>query len=472
MEKNSGMRILTINTNDIRGGAARIAWTLHQSYLQRGLEASMAVGRKDGRDPSVQIVPNEKFQRFHRRTFIEWAKKIRGSAQPSAPAKHFSNLLLWLAEPERRWEKARGGQDFYYPGTRALLGNGVPRPDLIHCHNLHGGFFDLRMLPQWSKERPVVFTLHDAWLLSGLCHYAFDCERWKIGCGDCPYLSRFTKSRIDSTAGNWQQKQKLYRNSRFYVATPSQWLMDSVKQSMLQPAIADQRVIPNGIDLEIFKPADKAAVREQLGLPQNARILLFTAEGVRGNLYKDYHTIQKAVRQLAEQTPERLVLLALGEDGVTESWGKAEIRFCGFLYQTHEMVKYYQAADVYLHAAHADNFPNVVLEALACGCPVVATAVGGIPEQIHGLDWPGATAFKALENFPRSDVNRATGLLVPYQEGNAMAEAVLYLFDRPQLMQQLADNAARDARRRFDAQRMIQEYLSWYQEILVRQQSH
>ena len=108
-------------------------------------------------------------------------------------------------------------------------------------------------------------------------------------------------------------------------------------------------------------------------------------------------------------------------------------------------IRYYQAADIYIHAAKADNFPNTVLEALACGTPVIATDVGGIPEQID---------------------DGKTGFLVPPGNPKEMAAAMQKILQDTSLHHQMSLQAAETARRRFDVNQMVAEYLKWYREIL------
>ena len=123
---------------------------------------------------------------------------------------------------------------------------------------------------------------------------------------------------------------------------------------------------------------------------------------------------------------------------------------------------YFQAADLYLHAANADTFPNVVLEALACGTPIIATAVGGISEQIKGLTDTGMPVSK-LDQF---GADEATGVLVKAGDASAMAIAGEKLLKDESLRYRLAHNAANDARRRFDLNREVLEYLDWYRQLV------
>jgi glycosyltransferase involved in cell wall biosynthesis len=108
---------------------------------------------------------------------------------------------------------------------------------------------------------------------------------------------------------------------------------------------------------------------------------------------------------------------------------------------------YYRAADVYLHATRADTFPNVILEALACGTPVVATSVGGIPEQIE---------------------EGVTGFLTPPGDARAMATRIEQLLSDDALRRRFAAAAIESARRHFGLDRQINDYLAWYQEIIAR----
>jgi glycosyltransferase involved in cell wall biosynthesis len=361
----------------------------------------------------------------------------------------------------------RGVEDFRFPGTWQLLKLTPQPPDIVHCHNLHGGYFDLRALPWLCQQVPVVLTLHDAWLLSGHCGHSFDCERWKTGCGHCPDLTIYPAIRKDATAYNWRCKQEIYSKSRLYVATPCHWLMKKVEQSMLAPAVAEARVIPHGVDLSIFQPGDRRAARAALNLPQDAMVLLFTANGIRQNLWKDYQTMRAAVAQLAERLHDRRVLfIALGEDAPAERIGHAQVDFVPYQQDRYVVARYYQAADVYVHAAKVDTFPNAVLEALACGTPVVATAVGGIPEQVKGFALAHGGSHSLDLN--RSGVDEATGILVPPGHAEWLAHCLELLISDAFLRHRLSTNAACDAQWRFDLNRVVEAYLDWYRAILQR----
>ncbi|MEJ7809946.1 MAG: glycosyltransferase [Gemmatimonadaceae bacterium] len=454
------LRILQVSITDRGGGAEQIAWRLFESFRARGHRSWLAVGQKRSADPDVFVIPNH----VGRGPWYDFWQGVAARAEGVRGAWRVGEPARALAEPTRTIDRYRGFEDFHFPGTGRLLDLTPELPDVIHCHNLHGRYFDLRALQWLSHRRPVVLTLHDPWLLSGHCSHSLECDRWETGCGQCPDLTLHQRVERDATAHNWRRKQAIYVASRLHVATPSRWLMDRVQRSMLAPAAAETRVIPHGVDLTVFRPLDRRAARETLGIPADARVLLFTANGIRRHRIKDYETLRSAVALVAAHLrAQRVLFVALGDGSPSERIGEAEIRFVPFQDDPQVVARYYQAADIYIHAARADTFPNVVLEALACGKPVVATAVGGIPEQVRSL--AGGVDTGAWQSYTR---DQATGALVPLGDAAGLAAAVERLLGDDALLEQVGANAVADARARFDLQRHADDYLRWYDELRRR----
>jgi glycosyltransferase involved in cell wall biosynthesis len=446
------LSILQVNTFDVGGGAEQVAMNLLRSYRSRGHGSWLAVGFRRSAEGDILEVPNNQERNPWTRAWGAFAKALEPVSQRRrwlAPARRVS---LGLARPLRAIDREIGREDFGFPGTWRIP-ELAPEPiSILHGHNLHGAYFDLRALPSISHKVPTVLTLHDAWLLSGHCAHSFGCERWLQGCGSCPDLTIYPAVRRDSTAYNWRRKQQIFARSALYVATPSEWLMNKVRRSMLGPSLLETRVIPNGVDLAVFRPGDRLSARQELGIPAEAAVLLFAAHGIRANPWKDFEMLRRVLQAVAERTKGRhLLFVALGEEAPTEQVGSAELRFAPFRTDATATARYYQAADVYVHAARADTFPNTVLEALACGTPVVATAVGGIPEQI---------------------IDGRTGFLVPPGDVDKMTEAVLTLLDDASLRASMSANATEDAALRFGLDRQVDAYLNWYRQILEDRVRH
>jgi glycosyltransferase involved in cell wall biosynthesis len=459
------LRILQVSTADIAGGAEKVAWSLFQTYRARGHDTWLAVGIKRTDDPDVLLFPSQDGSSQWTRSWWSVYTRLRPHAGHVRGAWWLARLARAAADPRRLGPARRGLEDFAFPGTRRLLDLPGQPPDIVHCHNLHGGYFDLRALPWLSERAPVLLTLHDAWLLSGHCAHSFDCERWKVGCGHCPDLTIYPAVRRDATAYNWETKRDAYARSRLYVATASTWLMEKVRQSMLAPGVVEARVIPNSVDLSVFHPGDRQAARAQLSIPQDGAVALFAAHGVRLNIWKDYHMMRSAVAKAATRLHGRkLFFIGLGEKAPPTHIGEADVRFVPFQDDPATVAAYYRSADVYLHAARAETWGLTITEALACGTPVVATAVGGIAEQVKGL----RVSDHGLADFDLNTYNahEATGFLVSAGDADSMARGIECLLNDGQLRGQLGANAAADARKRFSLQGQAERYLSWYREIV------
>jgi glycosyltransferase involved in cell wall biosynthesis len=452
--------ILQVSTADERGGAESVARNLFREYRLRGYRSQMAVGFKMEDDPDIFVVPNEDVRGGWERFWLQRSAALE--SLDVGGASRAARLARLAGQPAKVIDQWIGVEDFHFAGTRRILGL-ADSPDIVHCHNLHGGYFDLRALQWLSAQRPVVITMHDAWLLSGHCVHSLACERWETGCGSCPDLTLYPAIRRDATGHNWRRKRRIYERSRLYVATPCQWLMDKVHRSILKEGTVATKVIPHGVDLTQFHPTPRAIVREQLAIPADADVLVFAANRVRQNIWKDYATMRTAVEMVsAIAKGKRTIFIALGDVGGPERIGSAEVRFVPYEKDPKAVARYYSAADLYIHAARVDTFPNVILEALACGVPVVGTAVGGIPEQLKGLSCFGANIHPLNTHCADS----ATGILVPPGEPEAMAHAIVSLLRDAGLRTQMSVNAAADARLRFDLQRHVTDYLNFYGEIL------
>ena len=443
----SPLRILQVNAYDEGGGAEQVVQNLHTQYQTLGYPAQLAVGEQRTQNTSAIAIPKKIQDNWWSRLclgiknqLLPLDTRVRGVARLR---KALGDLAIgWDVVP--RW---RGMEEFHFPGTPELLKLNDFAPTLIHAHNLHGNYFDLRALKALSVSVPIVLTLHDAWLLSGNCAHSFGCERWKTGCGQCPDIHIYPGLARDTTALNWQRKKSIYTHSKLFIATPSQWLLDKVKQSILAPAIIETRVIPNGVDKAIFKPAPRAQVRQTLGLPLEPTIFLFAANGIRQNPFKDYETLREAIQTLARYTTQAVLLLALGEEGADEVFGSVRIRYVGRIADPQQVAAYFQAANWYVHASKADTFPNSILEAMACATPVIASSVGGIPEQVQ---------------------NEKTGLLVAPRDAAALADALQRVITHPEMGVAMGAAAFERVQSLYTLEKQAQAYLDWFKAIQKR----
>lgn len=456
------MQITQVNYQDVLGGAERMAYDIHTALGQHGHHSTLYVSKKKSDDANIIELDPDTDHALLAQFFIDLARLLEGRKK-NRFTHYGSKMLRAAASPAAFLRWWRGEEEFNFAKTRYLLENSHNSAQILHLHNLHGGYFDLRLLPRLCDKQPVTITLHDEWMFTGHCGYASACMNWETGCGNCPDLESYPAIRVDNTRHNLQQKRDIYKQCRFYVTTPSQWLMDRVQRSVLADSIIDSRVINNGVDTSIFHPAGKDTVRARLDIDKDAFVGLFIANYFKTSRAKDFKTIDEAVRKLAQANSHRkVILIAIGEDLGTDNVENLEIRTLPYMDDRSILACYYQAADVYLHAAFTEIWGLTVTEAMACGVPVVATATGGVPEQVRLLPGYGITKHEG------ATAEEATGVLV--EEGNSqqMCEALTLLIDDQSLRAQLGANASAVAGENFGSAKMLKQYLDWYADIIDR----
>lgn len=460
------LRVLTISTSDVAGGAEMMARSLHQAYSRAGVNAVMAVGSRRGTDPSVIDLRSLE-------PFSPWrllADTVEAVALPAAGKIPGAGAIVRTARrwrhPQRARDQRAGIESWDFPASHALLKLAAEPGTVVHAHNLHGDWFDLRLLEQLRGIAPVVLSLHDAWLLSGHCAHSFDCQRWRTGCGECPDLTIYPSVERDATAENWRRKREIFLASRLNVATPNHWLMDRVDESMLRPGLQSAKLIPYGIDLETFTPGDRGAARRELGIPAGADLLLASAHQMRFNMWKDPALLRSAVSRVAAALPRReIICVALG--GAAEEERVGDARFLSVFESDHRrLALWYRAADIFVHPSRMDTQPLVVLEALACGTPVVATAVGGIPELLAGAGDPAS-----LDAIGDGAEAPSGGVLTPPGDAESMSRALVTLLERPLLRAAMSRAGLADARKRFDLTVCAAAYIAWFEQIQERRNS-
>lgn len=446
-----GLRIVQVNLQLDRGGDGRVVSELHKRYRALGYDASLIVGRGTTTGENEWLLPNEEFRSLWAKTILRVADAIGDDRR------QLQRIARWAAEPRRYLRRRMGFEDFDYPATLPVLMEMVRGGrTIVHFHNLHGGYFDLRVLPDVCRKAPLVLTLHDQWAFTGHCAQSIDCERWRVGCGRCPDLTIYPGIPRDRTADNFVLKRDVFSRTRIHLTTPSQWLMDRARASLLASAIEDARVIPNGIDTSVFRPASPHEARARLGLRTDATVVLCPGWAARSDFKVDHEAFRSVLRSLASSEPEATVLFLGSPDEGTGTIEGVPIVHRSYERDTKLVADHYRAATVYLHPARAETFGMSVLEAQACGVPVVATDVGGIPELISSL--MPTTANRGRAGPP-------TGVLVDPTAAGMSHALSLVLSDAP-LRARLGANAAQQTASEFSITRQVERNLAWYREIL------
>ena len=349
-----------------RGGAARAALRLHNSLLTVGLESLVLVQRKTSRDQTIQEwAPRSSFtERVQRRLRQEYLDRLKASYRKTRePWDVFSD------------DRSRIG------GQLAATLNAF---DVIHWHWI-AGFVDIGKILSRLKK-PVIWTLHDESAVTGGCHYDHECSRWQIGCGRCPQLGSNSKS--DMSSRSWRRKRAIFEEAgaNLQIVAPSKWLSEYASRSVF---FRNTRIseIPNGIDCRRFVPNCRMEMRRLLGIRDHQKAILFIA-AAQTHRRKGAAVLQKALARTPLLEGCEVVLLSVGSGAGFEGCGVPFIDL-GRLERDELLAGVYAAADVFVIPSLQDNLPNTVLEALACGTPVIGSDTGGIPDMVR----PGETGW-------------------------------------------------------------------------------
>lgn len=269
------------------------------------------------------------------------------------------------------------------------------RPDIINLHNLHGAApwgWGPRLAAIAARFAPVVWTLHDMWSFTGRCAYSYECRRFETGCtSECPTPNEPPTLPAEQIAHAWAERALLLAETPNLAAVaPSRWLADEARRG----AWAGRRVevIPYGVPTDVFRPAPRRDARQALGLPETGHVLLLAACDL-----SERRKGAAIVSQLGPHLTERpFTLLTMGRGPSPFAGSRVRVHALGWIDDDATKALAFSAADALLHPAPVDNLPNVVLEALACGTPVIALPIGGVPEMVR----PGSTGWLAATATP------------------------------------------------------------------------
>lgn len=351
------MRILIVNTFERKGGAAVAANRLMQALQKEGCEVRMLVRDRQTDDSRVMSVRTS------------WAK----------------GKLVFFRFAWERWVIFLNNvfnKENLFQVSIANTGNDisthpwVTEADVIHLHWFNQGLLSLHNIRQLkSLGKPIVWTMHDIWAFSGICHYAGTCEKYLTKCEKCPLQK---KKIADLAKLTFEKKQELVGEGIQYVGC-SQWIASCAKQSALLRN-ASITNIPNPIDTDLFCPKDKQKVRSELNLPAEKKLLLFAAAKVSDSR-KGIHYFLEACKLLQGQNVE---VVFLGGDIDPELLEALPLpsHVLGYLHTPADISAAYAACDLFVIPSLEDNLPNTVMEAMSCGTPCIGFNTGGIPEMI------------------------------------------------------------------------------------------
>jgi glycosyltransferase involved in cell wall biosynthesis len=325
--------------------------------------------------------------------------------QPDGQDQPWRTRPLPRAEPGGRWQKlvertlpgSANRRRQHQTATHLRRALEQLRPDVINVHNLHGGASEgwcAEMAGLCLEYAPVVWTLHDMWSFTGRCAYSYDCRKFETGCdAACPTPKEYPTLQPLEIRPAWEARRRLFaRRGDLVAATPSSWLAREARCGSWKGHRVE--VIPYGLPTDLYRPLDRAEARRLLGIAGPGPVVLVVAHYLHDR--RKGGEVLKTVWSHVRHRP--LTLLTVGLGSVPPPGPGVTLCELGWVGEVQRQALAYSAADVLLHPAPVDNFPNVILEAQSCGTPAVGLPVGGVPEMVL----PGQTGWLASAVSPEA----------------------------------------------------------------------
>ena len=372
------MRVLIINTSERMGGAAIAAHRLMDALRNNGIQAKMLV--RDKQTDRVTVIGLKKslwqIWRFVWERILIWK------------ANHFKKHNLFAV-------------DIANTGTDITVLPEFKQAEIIHLHWINQGMLSLKDLRKiLLSGKPVIWTMHDMWPCTGICHHARECDKYHQECQCCPYIYK-GGGKKDISYQVFKTKQELYKLAPITFITCSQWLKERASQSAL---LTNHSVIniPNPINTSLFKPRNKQEARERRALPTDKKLILFGSAKITDKR-KGIDYFIESCKILAEKYPEVVkewgVVVYGKESEQLKPLVPFEVYPLNYISSEKELVDVYNAVDLFVTPSLEENLPNTIMEAMACGIPCVGFNVGGIPEMIDHLHNGYVADYKSAEDF-------------------------------------------------------------------------
>ena len=409
------MRVLIVNTSERTGGAAVAANRLMKALINHGVKAKMLVRDKETDSLTVIGLPKSPMLHWH---FL-WER-----------------LVVFI--------RSRFSRKHLFEIDLANTGSDITRlpefqeADVIHLHWINQGMLSLGGIQKILRSgKPVVWTMHDIWPATAICHLTLGCRSFTSACKSCRLLPG--GSRLAQSV--WHKKQRLMEDENIYFVACSHWLEQEAKSSAL---LKGHKItsIPNPIDTHIYNNrCNKQEARQRLGLPADKKLILFVSQRVT-NRNKGMDYLMEACDMLKDLPQLGVVILGGHAEEVTTQLPTFPL---GYVNDEHRIVDVYNAVDVFVLPSLSENLPNTIMEAMACGVPCVGFRVGGIPEEID---------------------HKQNGYVADYRSAEDLARGIRWILTEADY-ESLSQHAVQKVAQTYSQQSVALKYLDIYQQAMA-----
>jgi glycosyltransferase involved in cell wall biosynthesis len=422
------VKVLHLAASDYAGGAARAMYRWHASLRRLGFGSRVLCLNKLTTDKKVSVLtPDWENPATIQRVCLQ--RYAIDSKRTNYSNTYFSHPLGYVSIADHKL---------------------VQMADLVHVHwmSLFFDWQEIRKIKALGKT--VVLTPHDLWAVTGGCHYPKDCEGYLKECLNCPMLKEDPFHFISLSRAI---KQGVIADSVDAILSPSRW-MDSTIGEVAALKSAQRAVIPYCVDSSKFRGTPKDSAKRQLGFDSERLLVLFCAEYVTEGR-KGLDGLREVLK-ICESRPElrnvlerdaEFAVIGKGSD-LIEIPTPFRVHLRGYVEAAADLCNYYSAADLLIYLGLEDNLPNVILEAMAIGLPVLAFDTGGVSDMV---------------------MDGVTGHLIRRGDVISFAEKLVVLLRDSKKLSWLALNGSETIRRRFSENVVGLELRKFYKTIAERQ---
>lgn len=371
------MRVLLVSTTEKIGGAAVSCRRLMLALKAEGIKSKMLVRDKQTQDSLVVALP-----------------------------KTWRHLWNFLWERVVIWKSNYFKKDNLFAVDIANTGTDITslpefrQADIIHLHWINQGMLSLKSIARILESgKPVVWTMHDMWPATSICHHARECVHYHAHCQECPYL--LSSKKKDLSWRTWVKKARILKDHRITYIACSEWMQQQARKSALLQG-KDILCIPNAINTGLFRKEDKQEARQACGLPSEGKLILFGSVKITDKR-KGIDYFIASCEKLIQKHPEMRDQVGIVVFGSNSSQLSGMLPFkvypMSFVSDERQLVDIYNAVDIYVTPSLEENLPNTIMEAMACGTPCVGFQIGGIPEMIDHLHNGYVARYKDTEDM-------------------------------------------------------------------------
>lgn len=313
--------------------------------------------------------------------------------------------------------------------------------DIVHLHLIHNNFFGIEFLPILSKLKPIIWTFHDPWPLTGHCVHFFSCERWQIGCGDCKHLDSHFKVDFDSTALNWEVKKQIFENSSLNLISTSEWMTSNLKKS---PFFDKTPIfeIPFGLDLNVFKCQANLEFRKHYKIPPEDVIIGFRSTV---GTFKGLELLTELVDKLSDF--RGISIVTFQEKGLLDKYkNKLNIIDLGWIEDDIQISEIYNSIDIFIMPSYAETFGMMAIEVMACGRALIIMR---------------GTALEFITKPQISDV-----VCFEYGNSNELFEKTIHLINNPELRESIGRKSRLVVEQFYSENNYLSEIVSAYNKVI------